>query len=124
MKMDEFPRFMKDKKNEIDEGTDRQIEGYMYDGANGSQMIHWTCNAAGKSAEHVHDYDEYFIVVQGRYDLIIKGKTIPVKAGDEYYIPKRVAHAGEFIAGTRTIHCFGGKRAKRATLVPCPIKKR
>jgi len=111
--MDGFPEFMKDKKNAIDEGTDRQIEGYMYDGADGSQMIHWTCNAAGKSAEHVHDYDEYFIVVQGRYDLIIEGKTIPVKAGDEYYIPKGAAHAGEFIAGTRTIHCFGGKRAKR-----------
>ena len=113
--LDDYPKFMKNKKNAIAEGSQSSgIEGYLYDGADGSQMIHWTCKVNGKSDEHTHDYDEYFIVVQGRYDLIIKGKRVPITAGDEYHIPKGVAHAGEFIAGTRTIHCFGGKRAKRA----------
>ena len=37
--------------------------------------------------------------------------------GDEYYIPKNIPHAGKFIAGTRTIHYFGGKRAERAQTV-------
>lgn len=105
---------MKNKKNALAEGSQSSgIEGYVYDGADGSQMIHWTCKADGISEEHVHDYDEYFTVVQGVYTLIIKGKKIPVKAGEEYHIPKGVSHAGEFIAGTRTIHAFGGKRAKR-----------
>jgi quercetin dioxygenase-like cupin family protein len=122
--MDDYPKFMKNKKNEIAEGTDRHIVGYVYDGADGSQMIHWTCGADGVSEEHTHAYDEYMIVVQGRYDLIIKGKKIPINAGDEYYIPKGLAHAGEFIAGTRTIHCFGGKRAKRRAIIPCQTKKR
>ena len=33
---------------------------------------------------------------------------------DEYFIPQKIPHAGEFKAGTRTIHYFGGKRAERA----------
>ncbi len=112
--MDDYPKFMRNKKNAIAEGFQSSgITGYVYDGADGSQMIHWICKASGKSAEHVHEYDEYFIVVQGRYDLFMEGKKIPLSAGMEYYIPKGVAHAGEFIAGTRTIHAFGGRRADR-----------
>lgn len=89
------------------------VKGWVYDGADGKQMAYWICEADGKSAEHVHPYDEYFIVVQGEYVLIISGKRISVRAWEEYFIPKNVPHAGEFIAGTRTIHCFGGKRAER-----------
>lgn len=111
--MDDYPKFMKDKKNAIDEGADRQIEGYMYDGADGSQMIHWTCGADGISGEHSHVFDEYMIVVSGRYDMLIGGKKTVLSAGQEFYIPKGVPHAGIYVKGTRTIHCFGGKRAKR-----------
>jgi mannose-6-phosphate isomerase-like protein (cupin superfamily) len=89
------------------------VAGYVYDGADGSQMAFWECSTDGKSLEHVHEYDEDFTVLQGTYTLIIDGKKIFVNRGDEYYIPKGVSHAGEFTAGTRTIHAFGGTRAKR-----------
>jgi len=78
-------------------------------------MVFWTCYKNGKSSEHVHDYDEYMIVVQGKYSIIANDEEIPVTSGQEYFIPKGLAHAGEFIAGTRTIHAFGGERAKRAS---------
>ena len=55
------------------------------------------------------------LVVQGCYTLIIDGERIPVRAGEEYFIPKGVFHGGEPLAGTRTIHAFGGRRAERAT---------
>lgn len=114
--MDDFPEFMKSPANRI--ATTSQstpgIEGYAFDGADGSQMAFWNCREAGVSAPHVHDYDEYFIVVQGCYTLIIDGKRIPVNAGEEYFIPKGVLHGGEPSAGTRTIHAFGGRRAERA----------
>jgi len=76
-------------------------------------MAFWIHAIDGISQEHVHDYDEYFVVVQGRYTLLIGGKKIPVGVGEEYFIAKGVAHAGEYNAGTRTIHAFGGKRVKR-----------
>lgn len=113
--MDHFLGFMKNAANAISaKPQSKGIEGYVFDGADGSQMAFWECKAGGKSAEHIHDYDEYFIVVQGQYTLIIEGKKTSVNAGQEYFIPKGLAHAGEFVAGTRTIHAFGGRRAERA----------
>ncbi|HUN61075.1 MAG TPA: cupin domain-containing protein [Candidatus Sulfotelmatobacter sp.] len=90
------------------------VEGYVFDGADGSQMAFWTCSESAESAGHQHDYDEYMLVVQGCYTLIIEGQRIPVKAGEEYVIPRGVWHSGEVVAGTRTIHAFGGRRAERA----------
>jgi len=80
----------------------------------GSQMAIWTCKTAGQSTEHSHAFDEYLVVVQGKYILIIAGENIPLGVGEEYCIPKGTAHAGAYLAGTRTIHAFGGRRAKRA----------
>jgi len=113
--MNEFPEFMRHPSNKIDPATQftKGIEGYVFDGANGSQMAFWTFLEAGKSAEHVHEYDEYFVVVQGRYTLSIHGQLILMPPGAEYHIPAGVRHGGEAIAGTRTIHAFGGKRARR-----------
>ena len=89
------------------------VEGYVFDGADGSQMAFWTCRDTAASAAHVHDYDEYMIVVQGCYTLIVGETRIPLEAGQEHLIPRGVLHGGEVRAGTRTIHAFGGRRASR-----------
>jgi mannose-6-phosphate isomerase-like protein (cupin superfamily) len=128
--MDEFPNFMRQDANRIatsDQATPG-VEGYVFDGADGSQMAFWTCRQTAESAPHAHDYDEYMVVVQGCYTLVIDGVRIPVKSGEEYFIPQGVIHSGEVVAGTRTIHAFGGHRADRmvrshilrATLNACP----
>jgi mannose-6-phosphate isomerase-like protein (cupin superfamily) len=54
-------------------------------------MAFWTCGETATSAEHVHDYDEYMVVVQGCYTLVIYGEQIAVKAGEEYFIPRGAA---------------------------------
>jgi mannose-6-phosphate isomerase-like protein (cupin superfamily) len=115
--MDAFPEFMKHPANKISAETQytKGIEGYVFDGADGSQMAFWTYQGGGKSAEHVHDYDEYFTVVQGQYTVIMKGKRIPVGIGEEFLIPKGTLHNGEAVAGTRAIYAFGGQRAKRVS---------
>lgn len=113
--MDRFPDFMKNAANAVDPlSQSKGVKGYIFDGADGSQMAFWESNVDVISAEHVHPYDEYFIVVQGEYVLIIGEERIKVTAGQEYHIPAGVAHAGESPAGTRTIHAFGGRRAERA----------
>jgi len=114
--MHDFPEFMKHPANRI--ATTAQatpgVEGYVFDGAEGSQMAFWTCRETAVSAAHAHDYDEYFLVVEGCYTLIVGGQRIPLEAGAEYLIPRGVPHSGEVLAGTRTIHAFGGHRAERA----------
>jgi quercetin dioxygenase-like cupin family protein len=114
--MGEFPGFMKQPANRIASGSQatKSVEGYVFDGADGSQMAFWTCRETAISSPHAHDFDEYMLVVEGCYTLIIDGQKIPVQAGEEYFIPRGVWHGGEVVAGTRTMHAFGGRRAERA----------
>jgi quercetin dioxygenase-like cupin family protein len=113
--MDEFPEFMKHPANRIAGSAQATpgVEGYVFDGIDGSQMAFWTCRETAASAAHTHDYDEYMLVVQGCYTLLMDGDRIPVRPGEEFFIARGVPHAGEVQAGTRTIHAFGGRRASR-----------
>ena len=118
--MQEFPEFMKRPANRIANGSQATpgVEGYVFDGVDGSQMAFWTCSETTPSAAHVHEFDEYMMVVQGCYTLIIYQANggpdrIPIRAGEECFIPRGVRHGGEVEAGTRTIHAFGGHRANR-----------
>jgi quercetin dioxygenase-like cupin family protein len=98
--MKEFPRFMKQLANRIapTHQATPGVEGYLYDGADGSQMAFWTCSQNAASAPHAHDFDEYMVVVQGCYTLIIDGERIAIHAGEEYMIPRGVLHGGEVLA--------------------------
>jgi len=108
---------MKSSANLIDAGSQYtdDIEGYVFDGADESQAAYWICRSDRESKDHEHDYDEYFVVVAGQYNLHMNGQILVMKKGDEAYIPKGTPHGGSCIAGTRTIHVFGGKRAKRTS---------
>jgi len=113
--MNDFPEFMKNPANKIDPGSQftKDIEGFVFDGADGSQMAYWTNLVGGKSAEHTHDYDEYMVVVHGQYTVIIGDKKYPLASVDEFFIKKGTIHGGDSLPGTRMIHCFCGKRAER-----------
>jgi quercetin dioxygenase-like cupin family protein len=113
--MKDLPEFMKQAANRIATGSQSTpgVEGYVFDGADGSQMAFWTCRETAVSAPHVHQFDEYMLVVEGCYTLTIDGEKIPIRAGAEYFIPRGLRHSGEVEAGTRTIHAFGGRRAER-----------
>ena len=113
--MDDFPDFMKNKANLVDPSSQFTpgIEGYVFDGIDGSQMAFWTYGEDAISEEHEHTYEEYIVVVQGQYNLTINGNVIALKPGDEYVIPKETIHSGKVFAGTRAIYAFGGSRAKR-----------
>ena len=86
------------------------VKGWIYTGDDGKQTAYWLCEKDGISKEHSHDFDEYVFVIDGEYVLAIEGNNIVLHRGDEYYLEKGIPHAGKFTAGTRTFHCFGGKR--------------
>ncbi len=112
--LNEFPEFMKNPANAIvSHQQSRGVEGFVFDGIDGSQVAVFQCSRDGASKEHVHDFDEYFVVIQGEYTLGINGEKIRLTAGQEYHIPQGKPHDGLFTAGTRTINVFGGKRADR-----------
>ena len=110
--MEHFPEFMKNPVNRIDlsKQNTKDVEGYYYEGADGSQMAYWECHSDQVSQKHTHDFDEYTIVVSGEYVAYFEDTEVILHAGDELYVPKGTLQWGKCKAGTRTIHCFGGKR--------------
>ena len=113
--MKDFPNFMKNPKNRvnIEDQYTPDIDGYFFEGADGTQMAFWTCYSDKLSAEHSHEFDEYLVCVYGEYTVIIGDKETVLKPGDEFVIPKNTPHSSTRINGTRTIHAFGGKRIHR-----------
>ena len=103
---------MKSEKNHISKNQQNteDIDGYYYQGADGGQMAFWTCNSDRVSKEHRNNMDEYTVVVAGQFTALIEGKEIVLNPGDEIFIPKGTLQGGRYIAGTRTISEFGGKR--------------
>ena len=73
--MNEFPGFMRNPLNRIDPDSQytKGIEGFVFDGVDGSQMAFWTYKENATSSGHEHPYEEYIIVVHGQYNLIIGG---------------------------------------------------
>lgn len=110
--MKDFPEFMKNRENRISkkEQNTEDIDGYFYEGAGGSQMAFWTHYSDKVSRKHTHDFDEYMVCVSGQYTVVMNGKEFVLNPGEEILIPKGTEQWGKCIAGTRTIHAFGGKR--------------
>jgi quercetin dioxygenase-like cupin family protein len=73
----------------------------------------WNAHADRVSKEHVHDFDEYVLVIEGRCTVIIDETRTELRAGDEFVIAKGTRQSMAVAAGTRTMHVFGGKRASR-----------
>jgi quercetin dioxygenase-like cupin family protein len=112
--MKTFPDFIKSSQNKVDasqQNTD-DIEGYYFQGADDTQIAFWECHADRISKKHAHPFDEYMVCVSGEYTAYLDEQEIVLKPGDELYIPKGTEQWGKCIAGTRTIHAFGGKRIK------------
>lgn len=110
--MKDFPEFMKNQLNHIDSSQQNtpDIDGYYFEGKDGSQIAYWTYYKDRDSKENVHEFDEYIVCVAGQYVEIFDGVEHVLNPGDELLVPKKVPHHGRVIAGTRTIHAFGGKR--------------
>jgi len=111
----DFPAFMKNPVNRVavqSQFTD-DIEGYVFDGVDGSQVAFWRCTHDRISREHAHDFDEYMFVIEGRCAVIVGGNRTELKAGQELVSPRGTLQSMEASAGTRTMHVFGGRRAQR-----------
>jgi uncharacterized protein YndB with AHSA1/START domain len=111
-----FPAFMTGPANCVAEASLRipGVEAYVFDGADGTQLLLCHAKSDADTGEQWRDADEYLAVLEGRYVLSINGMEIQLDAGREFVIPRSARISGRFTAGTRTLHAFGGRGLKRA----------
>ena len=112
--MHRFPAFMCRPENAVQTSREAgSLEGYVFEGADGSQIVLWQTLEGGTSPLHTHDFDEYSIVVEGTFTGTIGDRQVTLGPGDECYIPAGVPHSGSYSAPYRAIDAFGGRRVKR-----------
>lgn len=112
--MKQFPAFMRRPCNAVKTGRKTSgLAGYVFNGADGSQMVLWRSRNGGRSDRHIHDFDEYAVVIQGTFTGRIGGRKIVLGPGEECFIPAGVPHEGVYSRGYRAIDAFGGKRVCR-----------
>lgn len=110
--MKHFPEFIRNNKNRVPDAPEG-MEGFVFDGADGSQVILWENASGGSVGLHTHDFWEYCYVLEGTYEGIVDGKPIKLGPGDECLIPPGVPHAGKHSKNYRALDIFGGQRIKR-----------
>lgn len=109
--MKDFPKFMKNEENHInsDQQKFKDIDGYYFEGKDGSQMAFVNFYSDAFSKVHKHEFDEYVVCVYGQFTVVMNGEEVALNVGDELVISKGTLHGEICIPGTRTIHAFGGK---------------
>jgi quercetin dioxygenase-like cupin family protein len=110
--MKHFPDFIKKEQNKVPNAPEG-MEGYFFEGADGSQVIFWENQSGGSVALHTHDFWEYCYVVEGLYEGIVDGKPVSVGPGDECLVPPGIPHQGKHSSNYRAIDIFGGPRVIR-----------
>jgi quercetin dioxygenase-like cupin family protein len=83
------------------------IKAYLAQG-DSFQILFMTFEKDVDLPEHSHE-SQWGIVLEGRIDLTIDGKTITYRKGDRYFIPKGVKHSGKIFAGYTDITFFNEK---------------
>ena len=78
------------------------------------QLVFFEMETYALVPEHSHDYAQWGMVITGRMELTISGKTRTCEKGDEYVIPARAKHSATFQTKTRVMDLFSEKSRYRA----------
>jgi len=82
-------------------------EAYLSQGEN-HQIIFMQFNEDIDLPEHSHE-SQWGIVLEGKIELTIDGKTSTYTKGDRYYIEKDIKHSGKIFAGYADMTFFNQK---------------
>ena len=112
--MTHFPDFVRMPCNRVANVPDPSMEGYFFEGEDDVQVVFWECENGGESPEHVHDFWEYAVVVEGTFDGLAGEEEVHLGPGEECVIPPGVVHSGRYSKDYRAIDVFSAKRVSRS----------
>lgn len=70
------------------------------------QLVFFEMKDYAQVPEHSHDYAQWGILIEGKMELIIEGKSRICAKGDEYVIPPHARHRAKFLIDSRVIDFF------------------
>ena len=78
------------------------------------QLVFFEFESSALVPEHSHEYPQWGMMVEGKMELTIDGKTKLIEKGDEYVIPAKAKHYVRFLSKCRVIDFFSEKTRYRA----------
>lgn len=91
--------------------ADIHIEGvkaWILQGEN-HQLVFFEFKPDTQVPEHSHDYDQWGMLIEGKMNLVVNGKTRTCEKGEEYIIPAGAKHCATFQTKTRVMDFFSEK---------------
>jgi quercetin dioxygenase-like cupin family protein len=73
------------------------------------QLVFFEMEPSAQVPEHSHDYPQWGMVIEGKMELTIDGKTKLIEKGDDYVIPAKAKHYARFPSKTRVMDLFSEK---------------
>jgi quercetin dioxygenase-like cupin family protein len=73
------------------------------------QLVFFEMEPCALVPEHNHEYDQWGMMIEGKMELIIDGKTRTCEKGDEYVIPAHVKHRARVLSKSRVMDFFSEK---------------
>jgi quercetin dioxygenase-like cupin family protein len=109
--MNLFPQFLRNPINAV-AGAPEGMKGYLFLGADETQVVFWENESGGKCQGHSHPFDEYACIIQGRWAGRLGALQTVLARGQECHIPARILHSGEHSANYRAVDAWAGPRVR------------
>jgi quercetin dioxygenase-like cupin family protein len=77
------------------------------------QLVFFEMESSAQVPEHSHDYPQWGIMIEGKMELTVDGKTKLMEKGDEYVIPAKAKHYVRFLSKSRVIDFFSERTRYR-----------
>jgi quercetin dioxygenase-like cupin family protein len=77
------------------------------------QLVFFEFEPSARVPEHSHEYPQWGMMIEGKMELTVNGKTRIIEKGDEYVIPARAKHYVRFLSKCRVMDFFSEKMRYR-----------
>jgi quercetin dioxygenase-like cupin family protein len=78
------------------------------------QLVFFEMETYAVIPEHSHNYDQWGMVIDGRMELTVEGKSRIFEKGGDYVIPAGAQHSAKFLTKVRVMDFFSEKNRYKA----------
>lgn len=69
-------------------------------------LAYWDVDAGAPAPEHSHPHEQILNLIEGEFELTVRGETESLKAGAVVVIPPDAPHSGRAVTACRIIDAF------------------